>query len=245
MRQLYLAATGQNRGKTTTALQLAASLTAAGHRVILIEADVRRPSIGAALGIDVDRGLVSVLLGQNSVGEALGWTEEYGPNLQLLLAEETGPAIAELVSLPVAKAVMDEAEQHADYVIVDSPPLTQVIDALPLASYVDDVLLVVRLGQSHLRQIKELGELLAGVGVTPAGVAIVGMPRGARHYYSSYFEEPKRGSSAPSGGRKAARGPATEAADEAGPEAGEKVDDGDGSREPSEAPGESEVRRGS
>ena len=69
---------------------------------------------------------------------------EYGPNLQLLLAEETGPAIAELVSLPVAKGVIDEAEQQADYVIVDSPPLTQVIDALPLASHVDDVLLVVR-----------------------------------------------------------------------------------------------------
>jgi capsular exopolysaccharide synthesis family protein len=244
-RSILITGPSAGGGKTTTALHLAASLTAAGHRVILIEGDVRRPSIGAALGIDVDRGLVSVLLGQNSVGEALGWTEEYGPNLQLLLAEETGPAIAELVSLPVARGVIDEAQQQADYVIVDSPPLTQVIDALPLASHVDDVLLVVRLGQSHLRQIKELGELLAGVGVTPAGVAIVGMPRRARHYYSSYFDEPKRGGSAPSGGRKAARGPATEAADQAEPEADEKVGDGDGPREPSEAAGESEVRRGS
>ena len=246
-RSILITGPSAGGGKTTTALHLAASLTAAGHRVILIEGDVRRPSIGAALGIDVDRGLVSVLLGQNSVGEALGWTEEYGPNLQLLLAEESGSAIAELVSLPVAKGVIDEAEQQADYVIVDSPPLTQVIDALPLASHVDDVLLVVRLGQSHLRQIKELGELLAGVGVTPAGVAIVGMPRRARHYYSSYFDEPKRGGSAPSGesDRKAARGPATEAADEAEPEGDEKVGDGDRSREPSEAAGESEVRRGS
>jgi capsular exopolysaccharide synthesis family protein len=241
-RSILITGPSAGGGKTTTALHLAASLTAAGHRVILIEGDVRRPSIGAALGIDVDRGLVSVLLGQHSVGEALGWTEDYGPNLQLLLAEETGPAIAELVSLPVAKSVIDEASRQADYVIVDSPPLTQVIDALPLASHVDDVLLVVRLGQSHLRQIKELGELLAGVGVTPAGVAIVGMPRRASRYYSSYFEESKRGGRPPSGERKAARGPATEVAGGAKPEAG---GDGDGSREPSETAGDSEVRRGS
>ena len=149
--------------------------------MILIEADVRRPSIAGALEIDVDRGLVSVLLGENTVAGAVGWTEKYGPNLQLLLAEETGPAIAELVSLPVANSVIDEALSQADYVIVDSPPLTQVIDALPLAAHVDEVLIVVRLGQSDLRQIKELGELLAGVGVTPAGVAIVGVPTpGAR-----------------------------------------------------------------
>jgi polysaccharide biosynthesis transport protein len=214
-------------GKTTTALHLATSLITAGHRVILIEADVRRPSIARALGIEVDRGLVSVLLGDRRVTEALGWTEEYGPSLGLLLAEETGPAIAELVSLPVAKNVIDEAAKHADYVIVDSPPLTQVIDALPLAAYVDDVLLVVRLGQSHLRQIKELGELLAGVGVTPAGVVIVGVPRRERHYYSSYFDGAgglgQRASSEPERRRAAgesAAGPASGESAEERPDTG-------------------------
>jgi tyrosine-protein kinase len=237
-RSILITGPSAGGGKTTTALQLAASLTAAGHRVILIEGDVRRPSIGAALGIDVDRGLVSVLLGQHSVDEALGWTEEYGPNLQLLLAEETGPAIAELVSLPVAKGVIDEAEQQADYVIVDSPPLTQVIDALPLASHVDDVLLVVRLGQSHLRQIKELGELLAGVGVTPAGVAIVGMPRRERQYYRSYFDEPKRRPGVRRGERKAARGPATQPAGDGAKAAAEEVEK-ERAGEPSETATES------
>ena len=71
--------------------------------------------------------------------------------------------------------MVDEALKIADYVIVDSPPLTQVIDALPIAAHVDDVLIVVRLGHSRLNHIKELGELLAGTGVTPAGVAIIGV----------------------------------------------------------------------
>jgi succinoglycan biosynthesis transport protein ExoP len=179
-------------GKTTTALNLAISLTAAGHRVILIEGDVRRPSLGGALGIETDRGLVSVMIEESSLADALVTTDAYGPNLELLLAEATGPAIAELISLPVASGVVDASLERADYVIVDSPPLTQVIDALPLAAHVDDVLIVVRLGQSHLRQIKELGELLAGAGITPAGVAIVGTTVRARAYYRSYYDEPGR-----------------------------------------------------
>jgi capsular exopolysaccharide synthesis family protein len=191
-RSILITGPSAGGGKTTSALNLAISMTAAGSRVILIEGDVRRPSIGGALGLDAEKGLVSVLLGEASVSEALTTTEEYGPKLQFLLAEATGPAIAELVSLPVASSVIDEAGKIADYVIVDSPPLTQVIDALPLAAHVDDVLIVVRLGHSRLNHIKELGELLAGTGVTPAGVAIIGVPRRDRGYYGSYFNDYQR-----------------------------------------------------
>jgi capsular exopolysaccharide synthesis family protein len=191
-RSILITGPSAGGGKTTSALNLAISMTAAGSRVILIESDVRRPSIAGALGLDVEKGLVSVLLGEASVHDALTTTEEYGPKLQFLLAEATGPAIAELVSLPVASSVVDEALKIADYVIVDSPPLTQVIDALPIAAHVDDVLIVVRLGHSRLNHIKELGELLAGTGVTPAGVAIIGVPRRDRGYYGSYFNDYQR-----------------------------------------------------
>lgn len=170
-------------GKTTTAINLSSALAAAGFSVILIEADVRRPSIGRALDLEPQSGLISVLLEQSSLEDALVSSEHYGSNLGMLLADVSGPSIAELISLPVMRTVIDKAGELADYVIVDSPPLTEVIDALPLAGHVDQVLLVVRLGQSMLRQIKELGELLAGAGVTPAGVAVVGVSRRRRYYY--------------------------------------------------------------
>ena len=71
--------------------------------------------------------------------------------------------MADQFSLPAAADLVDEAKEIADYVIIDSPPLTEVIDALPLAQHADDVLIVVRLGRSHLNKLARLGELLAAV----------------------------------------------------------------------------------
>jgi Mrp family chromosome partitioning ATPase len=67
--------------------------------------------------------------------------------------------------------------------VIDSPPLTQVIDALPLARQVDDVLLVARLGRTNLRKLAELGEVLDQNGIRPVGTAIVGVERSARDSY--------------------------------------------------------------
>ena len=87
--------------------------------------------------------------------------------------------------------MIERARELADFVIVDSPPLTDVIDALPLASYVDDVLIVVRLGRTDLTRLRHLAELLAENDIEPAGFAVVGAPRptGSRYYYYSQVED--------------------------------------------------------
>ncbi len=177
-----------SEGKTTTAINLATSLAAAGNSVILIESDLRRPSVGRALGVKPTSGVVSVLIESVDLESALITTEQFGSNLGLLLADYEGGWISELFALPAARALVENAKEIADYVIIDSPPLTDVVDALPLASYVDDVLLVVRLGRTHLAKLSHLGELLAENGIKPAGFAVVGTPRPTRsdyHYYGS------------------------------------------------------------
>jgi Mrp family chromosome partitioning ATPase len=83
--------------------------------------------------------------------------------------------LAEVLSLPAARALLEEAERMADFVVIDSPPLTEVIDALPLAQQVDDVLLTVRLGSSNVSQLARLGDLLAQNGITPSGFVVVGV----------------------------------------------------------------------
>ena len=80
-------------------------------------------------------------------GDSLGL-----PNLHLLLAENEGGWISELFSLPTALEMLERARLLADFVIVDSPPLTDVVDALPLARNVDDVLLVVPAGHDEAEQ---------------------------------------------------------------------------------------------
>jgi capsular exopolysaccharide synthesis family protein len=175
-----------SEGKTTAAVNLAASLALGGSRVVLIEADLRRPAMRQVFDVESERGVVSVLIGEASLSSALVTTERYGPNLQVLLADSTGGWTPELLSLPAGKRLLDDAKRMADYVVVDSPPLSEVIDALELAQRVDDVIIVVRLGKSHINKIVRLGELLADNGIRPVGFAMVGTSRPGRgegYYY--------------------------------------------------------------
>jgi succinoglycan biosynthesis transport protein ExoP len=177
-----------SEGKTTTAVNLACSLALAGNRVILVEADLRRPGIANALKVKPKRGIVSVLMGNVPLSEALVTTTGFGPNLQLLLVERTGEVMVDWLFLPAARSLLDDAKQMADYVIMDSPPLTEVIDALPLAQQADDVLIVVRLGKSHLTKLAQLGELLARHGIKPVGFALSGVvPSGGGAYYTEHY----------------------------------------------------------
>ncbi len=86
---------------------------------------------------------------------------------------------------------MDEARSRADFVIIDSSPLSEVIDALPLAAAVDSVLVVVRLGRTRMGQLTELGELMVENGIRPDGFAVVSAPRAARSDYHSYAGRPR------------------------------------------------------
>jgi capsular exopolysaccharide synthesis family protein len=185
-RSVLITGASPAEGKTTTAVNLAASLAMAAKRVILIEADLRRPKVGRALGVSPTRGIASVLIDNVPLSEALVTSEAYGKNLQLLLVDRGGEWIADQFSLPAAQTLVDEAKEMADWVIIDSPPLTAVIDALPLVQMADDVLLVVRLGKTDLNKLTRLGELLAHQGIKPVGFALIGVSRSGEYaYYGS------------------------------------------------------------
>lgn len=177
-------------GKTTTAFNLAAVLALSGSEVILIEADLRLPRIAAMVGSQPESGVVSTLIEETSLDQALTISPAFGSNLKLLLAEHSGPWLAELFSLPSTERMIDEARSKADYVIIDSPPLTEVVDALPLARAVDDVVLTLRLGTSRLDKITALAELLAENQIEPAGFVVVGSKSGgAGSYYHDYASQ--------------------------------------------------------
>ena len=115
--------------------------------------------------------------------------EGFRGNLRLLLAEESDEWLADRLSLPAARKLVSDAKELADYVIIDSPPLIEVTDAMPLAQRADDVLLVLRQGRSNLDRLTRLGELLAHQGMKPVGLVLVGISRPRRSYYYYQPEE--------------------------------------------------------
>ena len=188
---LLITSASPSEGKTTVAVNLAASLAMAGQNVILIDADLRRPGVRDALGAaSTPHGTSSVLLEKVPLSEALLAPDGFNGNLRVLLAEESDDWIVDQLSLPASARLIAEAKEIADYVILDAPPLVEVTDAVPLAQRADDVLLVVRLGRSHLDRLSRLGEMLAHQGVRPVGTVLVGVGRPRRHYYHRPHPEP-------------------------------------------------------
>jgi len=155
-------------GKSTTAINLSAALASSGDRVILVEGDSRRPSIGAALNLEgSSKGLVTM--------------NAEMPQLRMLLASGNGGPPHER-SPSNWHRLLVAARRSADWVVVDAPPLIYAPDVLSAADLFDDVLLIVRLGNTNVRNLDETAELLAHSGIRPAGLVVVGTS-GHREYY--------------------------------------------------------------
>ena len=174
---VLVTSSGHSEGKSTTALNLATSLAAVGHSVILIEADLRRPSLRRGLGLPPSVGVAGVLMSEVDFEEALLDVPDTDGDLRLLLAEESAGYLADS---PLAAGITDviaRAGELCDYVVVDAPPATEVSDVIPIAQAVDDVIVVARIGRSRTDRLEQLGELLARHGIRPVGIVVVGAER--------------------------------------------------------------------
>jgi Mrp family chromosome partitioning ATPase len=183
---ILLTGSAPGEGKTTTAIGLATALAQGGSTVILIEADLRRPAIGSALGLSVEYGTEHLAAGQVELEQALTPIVIDNAEVQVVAVRRADDRMAERLSFDFSQRLVERAKELADFVVIDSPPITAVVDALPLAKYVDDVLVVSRLGVSKLAKITELYDMLMNYGTPPLGFVVIGeSPIRGSLYYSA------------------------------------------------------------
>ncbi|MGE0219050.1 polysaccharide biosynthesis tyrosine autokinase [Mycolicibacterium sp.] len=190
-----------SEGKSTTAINIALALAEAEHNVVLVDGDMRRPTLHKYLDLVGPVGFSTVLSGAATLDEALQKTRFTG--LTVLTSGAVPPNPSELLGSQSARKLLSELRAQFDYVIVDSTPLLAVTDAAILAAGADGVLIMARYGHTRRDQLTHAVESLESVGAPLLGAVFTMMPtRGGSSYSYSYTyygsDTPKRSTPRPS-----------------------------------------------
>ncbi len=188
MSRLLVSSAGPREGKTTTAASLAITMAQAGSRVLLVDTDMRRPRLHRIFGVANQTGVTTILAGDAAIEDVVKDTEV--PNLFLLPSGITPPNPAELCQSEKFKKLLDDLGDRYDRVIMDSPPIMLVTDAVVLSTLVDGALIVVRSGSTSRVALTEATRHLLDVGSKVLGCILNDFDLEKRSYgyyrYSRY-----------------------------------------------------------
>jgi len=173
-------------GKTSTASNLAMSFAQRGGPVLIIDADLRRPSIAKTLGVPGEKGLSSFLTGAHSLDEVLIQYDRV-PNLWVLPAGPRPPDPAELLSSHMMEATLKDLLKRFTQIVIDSPPLLLVTDAVVLSAMVDGVILVVASGTTARGALTRAHRILENAGSRVLGMVLNKVDMRFDAYYGSYY----------------------------------------------------------
>jgi polysaccharide biosynthesis transport protein len=172
-------------GKTTTSINCAVVLAQKGVRVLLIDADLRRPSIHKTLGMGPHSGLSNVLTGSTTLEQAITRTAVL-PNLYVLAAGTPPPNPAELLASSNMRDLLTQLREQYDHIVIDTPPSLSVTDAVVLSPRADAVVLVIRSGQTTKVALRRSRDILTQVNAKVVGVLLNAVDLSSPDYYYYY-----------------------------------------------------------
>jgi len=175
----------KREGKTTVVSNLAVAFAQLGRKVLLVDADFRRPMLHRVFGLDNRHGITTSLLKK---GDPLEFAHATAvPGLYVLPSGPIPPNPAELLMTAAMASFLERVIPQFDHVIFDTPPVTIVTDAAILSTKVDGVVLVVRSGKVDRRLLKRCREQLDQVKANVLGVVVNGINRENEAYYYQYY----------------------------------------------------------
>ncbi|MDA8188948.1 MAG: CpsD/CapB family tyrosine-protein kinase [Dehalococcoidales bacterium] len=170
LRTLLLTSTGPDEGKSTTLANLGITFAQAGNRVILVDCDLRRPSLHEIFGLDNATGLTNLFIEETAGNLPLQSTSV--ANLRVLTAGQLPPNPSELLGSRRLEKIIEILKTEADFVLFDSPPIIAVTDAAVLARKVDGVLLVISAGKTKRDRAVKARLVLEKVNANILGVVL-------------------------------------------------------------------------
>lgn len=191
LKTLVVTSSGPGEGKTTTTINIAITMAQSGSRVLLIDADLRKPKLHKIFKVSNQIGLTNILVNQLDYTEVVLST--YIERLTILPSGVIPPNPSELLASNKMKMFLEKVKKDYDFVLIDTPPAAVVTDASVLSTIVDGTLLVCASGQVPIEGALRAKSLLENVNANIVGVVLNKLPINQRnysqYYYYTYYEE--------------------------------------------------------
>lgn len=189
-RSILITSSVPQDGKTMTSVNTAVVLAQQGKRILLVDADMRRPSVHKIFGLGGHVGLSNILTGGAKTSDTLQATVQ--PNLFVIAAGPIPPHPSELLSSALMQDLIKKWREEFDHVIIDSPPVISVTDAVLLSVQMDAVILVIRSGQTTTALVRRTRDLLQSVKANILGVVVNAADLTSPDYYNYYYRSKYR-----------------------------------------------------
>ncbi len=190
-KSLLITSSLPSEGKTTTATNTAISLAQTGAKVLIIDADMRRPRLHSIFNVENGVGLSSLLASELSDGDIdSAIKQDEKTKLYLITSGPIPPNPAELIGSEQMASLLARLQTRFTHVVVDSPPIASFTDGVLIASMVDGVILVVHAGQSSRQVVRRSRQLLQEIGAKVFGVVLNNVNLNTKdnyYYYQSYY----------------------------------------------------------
>jgi len=182
---ILLTSATPSEGKTTVSINLACVLAQRNVRVLIIDADLRRPTVHHRFGLNGKVGLTSVLTGSVSLEDAIQTIPEI-PQLDVLVSGPVPPFPTEMLSSETMRQLLERVRGMYTHIVMDSPPLLSVTDSVVLARDADAVVMIVRHGKSSKHAMRRARDLLIRSGAPVTGIVLNAVDLNSPEYYAYY-----------------------------------------------------------
>lgn len=187
VKRILVTSSEPGEGKSTTSGNIALSFAQEDKKVVIIDCDLRKPTVHKKFNISNQKGLSDAIINKETIGDTMkDYVYSYNENLDIIPAGKIPPNPSEMLSSRAMEELLNILDKEYDYVILDSPPVHAVTDAQILSTKVDGVVLVIRAGKTKKESVIAAKASLDKVNAKIIGTVLNGLEQSKEKFYYYY-----------------------------------------------------------